>query len=164
MLIFIKALSSILHKTRGVPCVLSDFQRSLFLPLSGGRHKRNEGFSLASSRVSCHSFQVARMLVRRVFQNYTGARSATSGVLRSQVKGWSFATAHLVIVSCFVSSCLLTGRSSVATLHTIVTCGQTRIPMSLWRVSFNYVTGSVCECKLIGSFSFADPSQTRNKC
>ena len=53
----------------------------------------------------------------------------------------------MAVASCIVTSCLLTKRNSIATvsiIHTTRMCGQMRIPMTLWKATFNYGLVSMC--------------------
>jgi hypothetical protein len=63
------------------------------------------------------------------------------------LRGWNFASGSMTIAGFIVTSCLLTKRNSIATVsitHTNLTCGQMGILSRLCKVTFNYVTLSVC--------------------
>ena len=53
----------------------------------------------------------------------------------------------MAVASCIVTSCLLMKRNSITTvsiIHTTLMCGQMRIPMPLWKATFNNVLVSMC--------------------
>jgi len=63
------------------------------------------------------------------------------------LRGWNFASGSMAVASCIVTSCFLTKRNSITTvsiIHTTLMCGQMRIPMPLWKATFNYVLVSLC--------------------
>jgi len=78
------------------------------------------------------------------------------------LRGWDFASGLMAVASCIVTSCLLTKRSSIATvsiIHTTLMCGQMRIPMPLATVESNFqlrfsvnVWCAVLDDQLIGPF------------
>jgi len=63
------------------------------------------------------------------------------------LRGWNFASGSMAVTSYIVTSRILTGSNSIATvsiIHITLMCEQMRISTPLWKATFNYVLVSMC--------------------